>query len=67
MIEWLYSKFLWFWGFHKSGDPAITGDEHITDMLRRQKQRFGQIWWVWSIGWLGFWVWLFLHILGVKL
>lgn len=64
MINWLYTKFLWFWGFKVDSDPDITGDEKITFMLRRQKQRFGIWWWFWSIGWLSFWIWLTVHILG---
>jgi len=64
MINWLYGKFLWFWGFHLDSDPDLTGDEKITFMLRRQKERLGIWWWFWAGGWLGFWIWLTIHILG---
>lgn len=68
-MNWLYLKILWFWGFRLDDDPPIEGvpddsnTEKITYMLRRQKHRLGKFWWAWSIGWLAFWVWLFLHIL----
>ena len=64
-MNWLYKKFLWFWGFHLDEDPDITGDEKITFMLRRQRQRFGIWWWPWAVAWMLFPVWLFLHILEV--
>ncbi len=64
MIGRIYKFGLWFWGFKQDSDPDITGDEKITFMLRRQKQRFGIWWWLWAGGWLSFWVWLTVHILG---
>lgn len=64
-MNWLYERFLWFWGFKIDSDPDITGDEKITFMLRRQKQRLGIWWWLWASGWIAFPIWLFLHILQV--
>jgi hypothetical protein len=65
MINWLYNKFLWFLGFKVDSDPDVTGDEKITFMLRRQKQRFGKLWWLWAGAWIAFPIWLTLHILQV--
>lgn len=65
MLNWLYSKVLWFWGFKVDTDPDITGDEKITFMLRRQRQRLGLLWWPWAIAWVLFPLWLLLHILGI--
>ena len=57
-LDKLYHKFLWFTGFRKG--------EHISDMLARQKQRLGWVWWLLPIvtigGFLGFTGWLFWHI-----
>lgn len=64
LIVKIYDLFLWFWGFKRDIDPDITGDEKITFMLRRQKQRFGLLWWPWAIGWVAIPIWLTLHILG---
>jgi hypothetical protein len=56
-IDKLYHAFLWFTGFAKG--------EHITDMLKRQKSRLKWLWWILSIGTVGFTVWLILHVNGV--
>ncbi len=53
-----YKSFLWFWGFAEG--------EHITDMLRRQKQRLGgKVWWAGVSGIFGFLIWLVLHVIEV--
>ena len=65
MIMWLYKKFLWFWGFKIDSDPDITGDEMITYMLRRQKDRLGKLWWLWAAGWIALPIWLTLHVLRI--
>ena len=61
IIDKLYHAFLWFWGF-------LPG-EHITDMLRRQKQRLGIRWWFMVGGscatGAGFILWLILHVIGI--
>ena len=57
MLSKLYHKLLWVLGFQEG--------EHITDMLRRQKDRFGAWWWVGLAGGTGFVSWLILHIIGV--
>jgi len=53
----LYKVFLYFWGFAQG--------EHVTDMLRRQKQRLGKAWWIGVGGVFGFLIWLVLHIIEV--
>lgn len=53
----VYKLFLYFWGFAQG--------EHITDMLRRQKQRLGKGWWVGIAGIFGFLIWLVLHIIEI--
>jgi hypothetical protein len=62
-MDVIYHKFLWFCGFAEG--------EHISDMLARQKQRLGLIWWFFPIltiiGFLGFTGWLFWHIATFKL
>lgn len=61
-MDYLYHKFLWFCGF-KQG-------EHISDMLARQRQRFGWCWWLFPIitigGFIGFTGWLVWHIATYK-
>ena len=58
VIYRVYTAFLWFWGFAEG--------EHITDMLRRQKQRLGgRVWWVGVSGIFGFLIWLVLHVIEI--
>ena len=58
VIYRVYKTFLWFSGFAEG--------EHITDMLRRQKQRLGsKVWWVSVSGIFGFLIWLVLHVIEV--
>ena len=64
-MNWLYGKFLYFWGFKIDSDPDITGDEKITYMLRRQRKRLGWFWWFWALGWIAFPIWLFLHVIEI--
>jgi len=59
----IYHAFLWFCGFQEG--------EHISDMLARQKERLGWVWWLFPAltiaGFLGFTGWLFWHIATFKL
>lgn len=64
-LDKVYHGFLWLCGF-KEG-------EHITDMLRRQKIRLGGWWWFFpvttialALSFLGFLIWLILHVLAKK-
>ena len=57
VIYTIYKAFLWFWGFAEG--------EHVTDMMRRQKQRLGKVWWVGVFGGFGFLIWLVLHVIEV--
>ncbi len=58
LIYHVYKALLWFWGFAEG--------EHITDMLRRQKQRLGnKLWWAGVSGIFGFLIWLVLHVIEV--
>jgi len=52
-----YHFILWVVGF-------IEGDT-ISDMLRRQKERLGIVWWIFPIGTIGGGIWLLLHILEI--
>lgn len=65
MLDKIYHVLLWLLGFREG--------EHITDMLRRQKDRFGKWWWcipaLSGLAYLSagaFLSWLFLHILGIN-
>jgi len=68
-MKWLdkaYHKFLWFCGFREG--------EHISDMLARQKARFGSWWWFFPVTTFlaflalgAFLVWLTIHIATFKL
>lgn len=57
IIYELYKILLWVWGFAEG--------EHITDMLRRQKQRLGKAWWAGVGGIFAFLIWLVLHIIEI--
>ena len=57
VIYRIYKVFLWFWGFAEG--------EHLTDMLRRQKQRLGKVWWVGVTGMFGFLIWLVGHVIEI--
>ena len=70
MIDKIYHFFLYYMGFPTKPSEVGVGGEHITDMLQRQKERFGKLWWVTIIGW-GlfanlFYIWLLLHVIGIK-
>ena len=56
MIDKLYHWLLNLMGF-------LPG-EHITDMLRRQKERLGWVWWAGLVTGTGFTTWLILHVIG---
>jgi hypothetical protein len=70
MIDKIYHLFLYCAGFALTPSDIGIGGEHITDMLKRQKARFGVWWWVASIGFivisLLFYIWLLLHVIGIK-
>ena len=55
-IDKVYHCLLYLMGF-------LPG-EHITDFLKRQKERLGWIWWAGLAGGTGGVTWLVLHILG---
>jgi len=67
MVTKVYEAVLWFLGFAK--DEQVTGQDHITDMLRRQKERLGKLWWFGAIIGAAFMVlfpiWLLLHVIGI--
>ncbi len=69
MIDRVYHIFLYCMGFPTKPSEVKEGGEHITDLLQRQKERFGKLWWVVSIGWVVisnlFYIWLLLHIIGI--
>ncbi len=70
MIDRIYHAFLYFMGFPRSKEEILNPDgEHITDLLQRQKERFGAFWWVMAIGWVVvgnlFYIWLLLHVIGI--
>lgn len=65
-MDKIYHSFLWFSGFQK--------DEHISDLLARQKLRFGKWWWtfpiltiVFTLAFLALEIWLIIHIVTFKL
>jgi hypothetical protein len=64
-----YDWFLWITGFWEDEDD----DDTISDMLRRQKERMGWVWWLGALGTIiltgTIWVlqiWLFFHIIYSK-
>ncbi len=63
----IYDWLLWHMGFAR--DEQIVGQEHITDILQRQKERLGAWWFVWWIPMtiiaMLFPLWLVLHICGI--
>ncbi len=65
-MDKIYHWFLYNLGFQK--------DEHISDLLARQKLRWGKFWWLYPIftmlltlGLLGFEIWLTIHIVKFSL
>ncbi len=58
-LDKVYHFFLWFTGFQK--------EEHISDMLARQKARLGIGWWSFPVLTFLILFWLFWHIATFKL
>lgn len=69
MIDKVYHVFLYCMGFPTKSSEVGESGEHITDMLQRQKERFGKLWWIVAVGWVVvsnlFYIWLLLHIVGI--